>query len=445
MLGSMRRSALLSCVLAALCACDEPSQATSVEGPEVRASETTAPPRTEASKAPELPPQLPRCDDPRYRDAATLFGRDEVAGAKALWLTLPESLDAELLGARIHAAEGDEVGAVRAIESARARHPGQGRVYATAAEIHCAGGRLSSAEDEIREGLGVAGPIPDLTRARGVLALCRQGGARAGLEHLLAAREADASLEFCERPLSQAHVLLGNAALAKPDPVQAAAHAQAALVALPGDLEARQLLGDAFAASGNFDEALPLYEELLAAGEPVQGTLATYYLNGATVALLAKDRPRALERYLRALALGLPREELGFGATVIAEAVAERVERGTAAYERGDLPGAREAFEAALAVDPHSTEALNHLGVVLFRSGDHSAAAERWKAVLEAAREQGLELPEPVHLNLARALYQCGRLDEVRSVLERYLSDSPDGEFAAETREMLARLDREKR
>src|SRR5688572_6538699 len=173
MLGSMRRFVLLFSLLSIPGGCGGSPESQAVGTPEDGAR--GAPPPSTAPALIPLPEQLPRCDDPRYRDAAKLLGSGDVAGAKTLWLTLPASLDAELLGARIHAAGGDDVMAVRAIEAARAGHATQARVYATAAEIHCAGGRLSSAEDEIREGLAMAGPTPDLTRARGVLALCRKG------------------------------------------------------------------------------------------------------------------------------------------------------------------------------------------------------------------------------------------------------------------------------
>jgi lipoprotein NlpI len=122
-----------------------------------------------------------------------------------------------------------------------------------------------------------------------------------------------------------------------------------------------------------------------------------------------------------------------------------RIEPGLRAYDAGELAQARAAFEAALLFEPESLEARNHLAVVSFRSSDFEAAAEEWRAVLELARATGIELPEPVHLNLARALYQAGRAGEVREVLERYLAERPGGEHAQATREMLQRLEDEAR
>ena len=392
-----------------------------------------------------VPQQLPRCADPRYVEAAHCFERGEFARAKELWLTLPDSLDAQTLGARLHAIEGDEVGAIRALESARTAFPGQSRVYSTAAEIHAAAGRLASAEDEIRDGLVAAGPTADLFRARGVLSICRPGGARVGLENLLEARAKDGLLEFCDRPLAQAHILLGNAALGGQNALDAAGHARAALVAMPDDHDAQQLLADALASGGDFTGALAVYEKLLAQGVDVRGALALLSARGATASLVDGRRGEALERYLRARALGLDDEELGFGLTLLGDEATHAVEAGLAHYESGDLVAARERFEYAMRCDPRSIEAHNHLAVVAFKQTDYSASIEHWRAVLDLAQRANTVLPEPVHLNLARALHQAGRDDEVRAVLDEYLRRAPEGEFAAQTREMVARLERDAR
>jgi len=81
------------------------------------------------------------------------------------------------------------------------------------------------------------------------------------------------------------------------------------------------------------------------------------------------------------------------------------------------------------------------LGVVAFKLRDYAAAAENWRAVLELAEREGLELPEPVHLNLARALHQAGQVDEVKPLLTRWLDAHPGSEHADATREMLKRLE----
>ena len=76
-----------------------------------------------------------------------------------------------------------------------------------------------------------------------------------------------------------------------------------------------------------------------------------------------------------------------------------------------------------------------------FEEGDFAAAAELWSAVVATARAEGLELPDPVHLNLARALHQDGRPpEEVRAVLEAYLEAEPQGTWREATAAMLEGL-----
>ncbi len=399
-------------------------------------------PSSERAASPLLSPQAPRLADPAFRAAVASFERGEFERARAQELAMAEGLDVELLGARLSAAQGDDIAAVRAIESLRGRFPGEGRVFATAAEIHAAAGRLTSAEDEIREGLALAGPTADLTRARGVLALCRQGGAPKGLEHLLEALDQVPDLEFTRRPLSQAHLLLGNAALAAENAPEAAGHAKAALLALPGELEAERLLADALAALGEFDAALDAYEQLAKRGVEVRVALASLYARAATADLLATRKERALERWVRARELGATDEELGFGMSALQKAANDAIDAAVAAARKKDLAAAQSALEKALRFAPQSLEALHMLGVVKYQSGDLEGAAASWQRAFELASASGEATVEPVHLHLARLHLQRGQRERARDVLVSYLTQWPEGEFAASTREQLAQLER---
>lgn len=399
-----------------------------------------AKPSTPAVAAPATVPQLPRPNDPLYRDIARAIERGDNAQARRDLLKLAPGLHASLLNARLLALEGDAIGAVREIEAAREKHPGQAAVYAAAAEIHAAGARLTSAEDELREGLSLAGECAELWRARGVLALCREGGASVGLAHLLRARQLEPELEFSTHVLAEAHRLLGSAALGAKDPLQAAASARAALALEPDEHEALQLLADALAAQGDFDGALEQYERLLALGAEMRAACLLMYTRGATAALIQGRRDVALARCLRARELGASDEELGFGAELLSAELDKHIDAGLAAYDRGENEKALECFDMALRVAPQSLEALNHHAVVSFRLGRYEAAAKGWRTVLDLAQRTQVELPEPTHLNLARALYQLDRKDEVRTLLEGWLTAHPHSEHAAATRQMLARL-----
>lgn len=442
--NSLAWGALLACWLPG---CDERGPAQVVpevppaarEGTAVRAE--SRPDSERPAPAVLLSPQAPRLSDESFRAAVSAFERGEAEVALAAALALPDGLDVELLRARLAAAGGDDIAAVRALESLRGRFPGEGRVFATAAEVHAAAGRLSSAEDEIREGLALAGPTADLTRARGVLALCREGGAAKGLEHLLAALDLVPGLEFTARPLSQAHLLLGNAALAAESPLEAAGHAKAALLALPGEVEAERLLADALAATGDFDAALAAYERLLVRGVELRVALLTLYTRAATADLLEARKEQALERWMRARELGATTADLGFGATALAKAANDAIDVAVDAASRKDLPAARTALERALRLQPESIEALYMLGVVRYQSQDQDGAVESWQRALELALASGEATAEPVHLHLARLHRSRGARERARDVLVSYLTQWPEGEFAAATRELLAQLD----
>lgn len=398
------------------------------------------PPPAEPPKPAGLPPQLPPNRDAAVLAATSALARGDLDAARLGSMSLGDDLDSELLRARLAAAEGDEIGAVRRLEAVRLTHPDQARFYATAAEIHAAAGRLKSAEEEIHVGLERCGPRPELSRARGVLALARPGGARVGLNHLLDARKAEPDLPFVEGPLAEAHLLLGRQAMADKAELDAVGHARAALLCRPGEREARLLLADALTAVGQFEESLVVYETLLSEGEPLKDALARAYKQGGTAALLEGRRELALDRALRARELGLPEDELGFGATLLAEESERVLAEGTAALEAGELEQGRELCERALRLDPRSLPAKHFLASAQFRLGAHAEAARLWREVLDQARAEELELPDPVHLNLARALYLEGRTDEVRSLLQGELDRDPEGPWSDATRELLARL-----
>jgi tetratricopeptide (TPR) repeat protein len=414
-----------------------PTPATGVAPPSTSPDARRAP----AANAPPAAPQLPRPTDPLYLSVARAIETGDAAAARRDWLRLAPGLHTSLLNARLYALEGDGVAAVREIESSRAAHPDQGAVFATAAEIHAAGGRLSSAEDEVREGLIAAGETPELLRARGVLALSREGGALTGLGHLLEARRRAPELEFTTHMLAEAYRLLGAAALGERKPAEATAFARSALELQPDDVDTRQMLGDSLAAQGDFEGAIEQYEGVLAGGADVRAACALMNVRGATAALLESKREVAVARYVRARELGSSDEELGFGANVLDEELAKALAAGLDAYDRGTLDAARASFQAALRLQPASLEARNHLAVVHFKQGEFEGAAARWREVLELARRTGVELPEPTHLNLARALFQLGKRDEVRTLLVEWLERHPSSEHAEATRAMLARLD----
>jgi tetratricopeptide (TPR) repeat protein len=80
---------------------------------------------------------------------------------------------------------------------------------------------------------------------------------------------------------------------------------------------------------------------------------------------------------------------------------------GTALRDRGDLEGARRAWERALAVDPRDPGALGQLGTLAAVRGDLPAAEAYYRAALASK-----DFDAAVHLNLAKVLERTGRPGE---------------------------------
>src|SRR5215218_7813721 len=58
--------------------------------------------------------------------------------------------------------------------------------------------------------------------------------------------------------------------------------------------------------------------------------------------------------------------------------------RGVELQQRGDLQGARAAYEAALRAVPNRADALTNLGVIFARLGQYGEAVRSYKAALAA-------------------------------------------------------------
>jgi len=346
-------------------------------------------------------------------------------------------IEAELLNARLLTAEGADLDAQRAIERARRAAPDDVRVPGTACELHSAHGRTQSALEELKRAHELGGASAEVYRAQGVQMLSQSGRAAEGLKHLELAREADPSLPFLDRAMAQAHLLLAKEHLGSNRSKEALRAVERSLHYDPEEFEAKRLLGDVLLAEKRVLDALVVLEELHEEGHPVIGELATMEKRAALIQLVQGERDAALDLFIRARAHGLGDDELGSGAQILAEAAMEQVTAGVVSYEAGELEAARERFERAVELDPELLAAQNHLGVVCFRLGDNESAKRHWAVVWEAALAEGLELPEPVEVNLARAMLRLGELERAQELLEDALEASPHGPHAAATREFL--------
>jgi tetratricopeptide (TPR) repeat protein len=112
---------------------------------------------------------------------------------------------------------------------------------------------------------------------------------------------------------------------------------------------------------------------------------------------------------------------------------------GAIAHRRGDVEGARNAFEAALACDPDQPEARYNLASLIYEGGELELAVAELRQVVLAAPAFA-----DAHYNLATALERLGSKRQAREHLERYLAlvGDPEGHEAwiSEARVRLGRL-----
>jgi len=327
--------------------------------------------------------------------AATLVG--EIPG-----------IEDDLFSARLAAALGDGITALRVLGEASGQSTQDARIHGARAEVYIALGRNAAAADEIRAGLALGRPSPELMRARAMLLLATPGGGCGAIDHLLEARALDPGLPFCDRALSQAHLLCGRKALGEDDPAKALRHARAGAAAWE-DLDLLELEADACSGLGAFEQALRAYARLEASGRNLGDTRAILHHRAATRALVEGDRERALQHYLAARNLGMDAAGLGFGQNVLREAAEAQLDGAIEMGRGGNLEGAHKGILLALDLDPAHSEALEHLGAA--------------------------------SLGLARQRRDQGKPGEARALLLDFLARAPEGPWSDDARRFLAGLD----
>jgi arylsulfatase A-like enzyme/Flp pilus assembly protein TadD len=195
--------------------------------------------------------------------------------------------------------------------------------------------------------------------------------------------------------------------------------AQRAVELRPGDSESAALLAVYLTEAGRAAAAARFLEPWL---EREDDDLDV--LNALAVALANSGRPReALDVLARA------RRAHPTNTQVL-------VNVGTVYLTVGDLVHARQAYEAALDLDPDVARAHNSLGVIAAREGHMPEAIERWKraVALNPGDYQTL-------YNLGSELWQSGRREEARPYLEGYLREAPpalEARDIARVRKLLA-------
>jgi DNA-binding transcriptional MerR regulator len=101
-------------------------------------------------------------------------------------------------------------------------------------------------------------------------------------------------------------------------------------------------------------------------------------------------------------------------------------------YRSGDLTAARERYYATLEVDTDHVEARTSLGCVLAELGDHELALAALQGVLRQEPDYA-----DAHWHLAGVLHDCGRRIESRRHLRMFLALAPESPWATLARERL--------
>ena len=95
---------------------------------------------------------------------------------------------------------------------------------------------------------------------------------------------------------------------------------------------------------------------------------------------------------------------------------------GYAYHAREEFAWARRSFEEALVLDPEHEDALAGLGETLLKFGQQDAALRSFRRTLELGYEDDIELM----LQIGRALFREGLIDESREYFETASRQSPD-------------------
>ncbi len=117
-------------------------------------------------------------------------------------------------------------------------------------------------------------------------------------------------------------------------------------------------------------------------------------------------------------ALGILRE----GLALYPNAVELHIGVGYAYHAREEYAWARRSFEEALVLDPDHEDALAGLGETLLKFGQQPAALRSFRHTLELGYEDDIELM----LQIGRALFREGLIDESREYFEIAAHQTPD-------------------
>ena len=111
-------------------------------------------------------------------------------------------------------------------------------------------------------------------------------------------------------------------------------------------------------------------------------------------------------------------------------------EKGLKAWKQGDLVQARTLLEKAsgrLSGEARKAAAYNDLGLILWQLGETETAAEAFTSACDLS-----ETVTSARLNLATALFHCGRYDEAKISLRMFMGQFPENKDALALQSLIA-------
>ena len=104
----------------------------------------------------------------------------------------------------------------------------------------------------------------------------------------------------------------------------------------------------------------------------------------------------------------------------VAPTNSDDVKKGIAALKSGDLPGAKAAFDAAIAKNPKQADAYHYRGVVEDQTGQKAEAEKDYRRALEIQPDL-----EESAVNLAAIDIEAGKYDEAVALMKKAIAKNP--------------------
>ncbi|HXE74572.1 MAG TPA: tetratricopeptide repeat protein [Candidatus Xenobia bacterium] len=330
---------------------------------------------------------------------------------------------AELVERGLRALAANQLEEAEVAFSAAARlEPGDARLRYELGEVLARRGKPADAIAQLRRAIALAPNEPQAYARLAVL--------QAQLQRFHDAQETLTALERARPDYAETHFLRGRIAEEEGDHARAEAHLRHYLRLKPQDVVGLGELGVALLAQEKYDEAEPLFQQVLAR-RPESG-VAHYNLG------LLGNRRGEHEK---------ARAHLEAAARLLPEDAGVQYQLGTSLARLGELAKAEEALRKAVALAPDNLEALYALGTLLSRMGRSKEGSalltehERRSAAALDHRQRARRVA--AFHNDVRQLLEQDRLEDADAKLREILALDPANDLAYYRRGQILFLRRE--